>query len=140
MKSRIKTYTKKQVEWMCEETMEEIDRCINSNGVVFIIALMRHTGWGKKRIEDFIKTLNATMDEFHQHHIDEVFDYMAANELSSIGIDLQQLLPKPLPFKKQLRKSTLEKKQDVNISEAKKIHEKMVEIREYFENQKENDK
>ncbi len=135
MKSRIKTYTKKEVEWLCEETMEEIDRCINANGIVFIIALIRHTGWGKKRMGDFIKTLDETMNEYHQHCIDDAFDYMAENELSGIGINLQHLLPKSIPFKKQLQQSKLEKKSNVNISEAKKLHEKMTQIHGYFESQ-----
>ena len=44
MKSRVRTYSKKEIGWLCGEAMEEIDRCINSNGIVFLIALMRHTG------------------------------------------------------------------------------------------------
>ena len=135
MKSRIKTYTRKAMEWLCEETMTEIERCINSNGVTFLIALKRHTGWGKKRIEDFLKTFDSVMDEFHQNCIDDVFDYMAEKELAEIGIDLKQLIPKPLPFKAQMRKSKLEKSPDVNIREAKKLHEEMKNIHGYFESQ-----
>lgn len=113
--------------------MGEIDRCINANGIVFIIALIRHTGWGKKRIRDFIKTLDETMNEYHRHCIDDVFDYMAENELSGIGIDLQEFLPESISFKKQLQQSKMQKKSNVNISEAKKLHEKMTEIHGYFE-------
>ena len=58
------------------------------------LSLNCRAGWGKKRITDFIETLNATMDEYHQHCIDGVFDYMAEQELSSAGIELDQLLPK----------------------------------------------
>ena len=87
MKSRVRTYSKKEIGWLCGEAMEEIDRCINSNGIVFLIALMRHTGWKKKRIEDFLLTLNTTMDEYHKHCLDNVFDYMAGKELAEIGID-----------------------------------------------------
>ena len=132
MKSRAKAYTKKDIEWLCEEAMSEIDRCINSNGIVFLIALMRHAGWKKKRIEDFLLTLNSTMDEYHSYCIDGVFDYMAEKELAGIGIDMAQLLPKPLPFKQQLHKSELERKPNINISEAKKLHEEMSEFHEYF--------
>lgn len=121
------------MEWLCEETMEEIDRCINANGILFIIALIRHAGWGKKRIEDFINTLDKTMDEFHRHCIDGVFDYMAEKELSGIGMDLKKLMPKPIPFKMQMQQSKLERKQDVGISEARNLHEKMTEIHGYFE-------
>ena len=132
MKSRVKTYTKKQVEWLCEEAMSEIDRCINSNAIVFIIALMRHVSWKKKRIEDFLLTLNSTMDEYHNYCIDGVFDYMAEKELAEMKIDMGQLLPKPFPFKQQLHKSNLEKKPQINSSEAKNLQVEMTGFHKYF--------
>ena len=112
MKSRVRTYSKKEIGWLCGEAMEEIDRCINSNGIVFLIALMRHTGWKKKRIEDFLLTLNTTMDEYHKHCLDNVFDYMAGKELAEIGIDMDQC------------------KQD--ISEVKNLQAEMSGFHEYF--------
>ena len=132
MKSRVRTYSKKEIGWLCGEAMEEIDRCINSNGIVFLIALMRHTGWKKKRIEDFLLTLNTTMDEYHKHCLDNVFDYMAGKELAEIGIDMEQLLPKPLPFKQQLHKSTIERKAKIHISEVKNLQAEMIGFHEYF--------
>ena len=111
--------------------MEEIEKCVNSNGVVAIIALIRHTGWRKKRITDFIETLNATMDEYHQHSIDGVFDYMAEQELSSAGIELNQLLPKTIPFKQQLKKSRNEKLVNVDYETAKTLHSEFAAIGNY---------
>lgn len=35
MKSRVRTYSKKEIGWLCGEAMPEIDRCINANGLVF---------------------------------------------------------------------------------------------------------
>lgn len=131
MKSRTKTYTRKEMDWLCSEVMEEIEKCVNSNGVVAIIALIRHTGWGKKRITDFIETLNATMDEYHQHSIDGVFDYMAEQELSSAGIELNQLLPKTIPFKQQLKKSRNEKLVNVDYETAKTLHSEFAAIGNY---------
>lgn len=105
---------------------------LNSNGIVFLIALMRHTGWKKKRIEDFLLTLNTTMDEYHKHCLDNVFDYMAGKELAEIGIDMEQLLPKPLPFKQQLHKSTIERKAKIDISEVKNLQAEMSGSYYYF--------
>ncbi|MGN0621366.1 MAG: hypothetical protein ACI4I9_05825 [Porcipelethomonas sp.] len=132
MRARAKTYTRKEMEWLCEEVMEDVENCVNSNGIVTIIALIRHTGWGKKRITDFIKTLNATMDEYHRHNIDGVFDYMAEQELSSAGIELDQLLPKTIPFKQQLKKSRNEKLVDVDYKTAKALHSEFTAIGNYI--------
>lgn len=132
MKSRVRTYSKKEIGWLCGEAMPEIDRCINANGLVFLIAVSRHTGWKQKRMEDFIKTLNETMDEYHQHTIDDVFDCMAERELKEIGLSMNQVLPESLPFMQQLRKSKLAKKPNVNVTEAKKLHEEMIGFHGYF--------
>ncbi len=132
MKSRVRTYSKKEIGWLCGEAMPEIDRCINANGLVFLIAVSRHTGWKQKRMEDFIKTLNETMDEYHQHTIDDVFYCMAERELKEIGLSMNQVLPESLPFMQQLRKSKLAKKPNVNVTEAKKLHEEMIGFHEYF--------
>lgn len=133
MNSRTKTYTRKEREWICEEVMEDVDRCINSNALVTIIALIRHTGWGKKRITDFIETLNETMEEYHQHSVDGVLDYMAEQELSSAGIEMNQLLPKSIPFKQALKKSRNEKRTDVDYSTAKQLHESLIAFGSYSE-------
>ena len=135
MKSRVKTYTRKETGWMCEEVMDDVEKCVNSNGIVTIIALIRHAGWGKKRITDFIETLNATMDEYHQHSVDGVFDYMAEQELSSAGIELDQLLPKTIPFKQQLKKSKNEKLVNVDYETVKALHSEFTAIGNYIKSQ-----
>ena len=102
-----------------------------------IIALIRHAGWGKKRITDFIETLNATMDEYHQHSVDGVFDYMAEQELASAGIALDQLLPKSIPVKQQLKKSRNEKLVNVDYETAKALHSEFAAIGNYIKSQEE---
>lgn len=72
------------------------------------------------------------MDEYHQHTIDDVFDCMAERELKEIGLSMNQVLPESLPFMQQLRKSKLAKKPNVNVTEAKKLHEEMIGFHEYF--------
>ena len=41
-------------------------------------------------------------------------------------------VPESLPFMQQLRKSKLAKKPNVNVTEAKKLHEEMIGFHEYF--------
>lgn len=131
MKSRVKAYSKKDIEWMCDEVMEDVEKCVQANGAVFIIALIRHTGWGQKRMNDFLKTFNATMQEYHQHTTDDVFDYMAAQELASAGIEMQQLKPPHIPFKQQLRKHQVEETVDVSYTTAKQLHGEMIAAGNY---------
>lgn len=132
MKSRVKTYTRKETDQLCEDVWEETERCVNANGLVFVIALARHAGWGRKRIESFIATLNETMAEYHQHSVDGVFDEMAENELATIGLDIKQLMPKPERFKKSLQKSRNEKKVNVDYATAKQLHDNMVAVTNYL--------
>lgn len=139
MKSRVKHYTKKEIEWLCSEAMEQLERCIDSNGLVFLVALSRYAGWKRKRLNAFISYLNEVMDEFHQHTIDGVCELKLEEELKEAGLDMADLLPKRLPFMQQLRKSKLEHEPDVSIAEAKKLHEEMQGFHGYFKEGAAND-
>lgn len=124
MKSRVN-----HQEYVCQQIIDEIDKCVNANYIIFLIALARHAGWGKKRIANFINTLNEVMDEYHQNSVDGVFDYMADRELQAIGIDKENLFPKSLPLAKRLKK-----KEEISFSEAKKARDKMNEFLRRFTN------
>ena len=85
-----------------------------------IIALARLTGWKKKRMEKFIELNNEVQREFRQYELDGVFDIMAERELKEIGLDKDQLLPKPIDFMKERRTQRREKeKHDAPVSSAK---------------------
>lgn len=118
MKSRVN-----RQKYVCQQIIDEMDKCVNANYIMFLIALARHTGWGKKRIANFINTLNEVMDEYHQHSVDDVFDYMADKELRAIGIDRENLFPKSLPLAKRLKK-----KEEISFSEAKRVQDQMKEF------------
>lgn len=136
MKSRVKRYTKKEVEWLCEEAMEQIETCIDSNGMVFIIALSRYLGWKEKRLNKFITYLNEVMDEFHQHTVDGVIDIKLREELEDAGLDYDTVMPKRIPFMQQVRKSRLEHQPDVSMAEAKQLHQNLSVYRNYVEDRK----
>ena len=136
MKSRIKRYTKKEMEWLCEEVMEQIENCIDGNGMVFIIALSRYLGWKEKRLNKFIAYLNEIMDEFHQHTVDGVFDIKIREEIEETGLRYDDVIPKRIPFMQQLRKSRLERQPDVSIAEAKQLHQGLSAYRSYVEDNK----
>lgn len=136
MKSRVKRYTKKEIEWLCEEAMEQIETCIDSNGMVFIIALSRYLGWKEKRLNRFIEHLNEVMDEFHQHTVDGVIDIKLREELEDAGLDYDTVMPKRIPFMQQVRKSRLEHQPDVSMAEAKQLHQNLSVYRNYVEDRK----
>lgn len=119
MKSHIPMNRKMQEE-LCNSVREDISNCINSNGMLMIIALARLTGWKKKRMEKFIELNNEVQKEFRQYELDGVFDIMAERELEEIGLDKNQLLPKPIDFMKERRTQRREKeKHDAPVSSAK---------------------
>ena len=119
MKSHIPMNRKMQEE-LCNSVWEDISNCINSNGMLMIIALARLTGWKKKRMEKFIELNNAVQKEFRQYELDGVFDIMAERELEEIGLDKDQLLPKPIDFMQERRTQRREKeKHDAPVSSAK---------------------
>ena len=119
MKSHIPMNRKMQEE-LCRNVWEDVTNCINSNGMLMVIALARLTGWKKKRMEKFIEMNNAIQKEFRQYELDGVFDIMAERELEEIGLDKDQLLPKPIDFMKERRTQRREKeKHDAPVSSAK---------------------
>lgn len=127
MQSRANNQVDKNRDKAAQELWDATMRAIDRNGVVFVLALARYAGYGQKRLNDFLAVLNETMDEYHQHCLDGVFDIMAERELNSVGITIDQLLPPPLPFKLELQKSKREtaKHTDVDIFTAKKLQDKL---------------
>ena len=127
MQSRANNQADKNRDKTAQELWDATMRAIDCNGVVFVLALARYAGYGQKRLNDFLAVLNETMDEYHQHCLDGVFDIMAERELSSVGITIDQLLPPPLPFKLELQKSKREtaKHTDIDIFTAKKLQDKL---------------
>lgn len=119
MKSHIPINRKMQEE-LCRNVWEDVTNCINSNGMLMIIALARLTGWKKKRMEKFIELNNEVQKEFRQYELDGVFNIMAERELEEIGLEKDQLLPKPIDFMKERRTQRREKeKHDAPVSSAK---------------------
>lgn len=119
MKSHIPMNRKMQEE-LCRDVWQDVSNCINSNGMLMIIALARLTGWKKKRMEKFIELNNAVQKEFRQYELDGVFDIMAERELEEIGLEKDQLLPKPIDFMKERRTQRREKeKHDAPVSSVK---------------------
>lgn len=130
MKSHIPMNRKMQEE-LCNSVWEDISNCINSNGALMIIALARLTGWKKKRMEKFIELNNAVQKEFRQYELDGAFDIMVERELEEIGLDKDQLLPKPIDFMQERRTQRREKeKHDVPVSSAK-AEELQRQLRQY---------
>lgn len=74
MQSRANNQVDKNRDKAAQELWDATMRAIDRNGVVFVLALARYAGYGQKRLNDFLAVLNETMDEYHQHCLDGVFD------------------------------------------------------------------
>lgn len=134
MKSHTTTISNREKEYISKNIQTAIDNCTDSNAVIFLIALLRHTGWGKKRFEDFMNdTYLRTADEYLQHWKDDVFDIMAQQELDRIGVKLDDIKPKHLSWNERACKKRLENKPNVDLTEAKKLHEEMMAFNNYLQ-------
>lgn len=99
---------------------EQSAKCINGNGVLMIIALARHTGWGKKRMTDFLTTYNDVQAEYHKYELEGVFDHYAEKEMAAIGLNMHEILPKPIDFMQHRRNAKKEqKKMNAPVSKSK---------------------
>ena len=136
MKSRIK-YTNRDAERDCESIKAITDKCVNANNTIALIALIRHTGWGHKRIMDFLNTYNETFDDYAQYSKDGVFDIMAEKELSEVGIDLSQLRPDSISVKDRLRELKNQKTPAIDKETAEMLRAQRAEYKDYLKN---NDK
>ena len=134
MKSRVKAYTQKDIDQILEEVLPEIDRCVNANRIIDVIALIRHTGWGPKRIKDFLKTLDETIDDYAQNSKDGVFGYMADKELGPVGLTRDQITPKTVSAKELLRES--KKRPQVDTATAKKLRANAIAAQKYIQKKK----
>lgn len=116
------------------ELWESTARCINGNGVLMIIALARHTGWGKKRMTDFLKTYNDVQAEYHKYELEGVFDHCAEKEMAAIGLNMHEILPKPIDFMQHRRNAKKEQekmKAPVSKSKAEELRRELERFGRY---------
>ena len=136
MRSRM--INRKDREKLCSEVWEHVENCINTNGAIFIIALARHAGWRRKRLEEFINIFNETMDEYRGYELDGVFDEMLKYELESIGLEKEQVVPKSKIFSLELKAQREDKKKhdgsNVKLEEAERLHRELAGFKRVLEN------
>lgn len=128
MKSHIPMNRKMQEE-LCTAVWEDNERCINTNGALLVVALRRYAGWGKKKMQDFIKVCNEVQDEFHGYEIDGTFDIEFEKAVGEIGLDVEQLLPKPINFMEERRKRKREREEYEKTSHVSKATAEAMRIR-----------
>ena len=138
MKSHI-LINRRMQEDLCSAVWKDTEKCINTNGALLIIALARHAGWRKKRLEAFIGECNRVQQEFHRYELDGTFDIMFEKAIEEIGLDVQQLLPEPINFMQELSKRRKEKEKanaPVGRSEAERKRKQLEGFKKYLEGEK----
>lgn len=135
MRANATGITNREKEIIAKSIQPDIDRCTDSNGLIFIITLLRHTGWGKKRMVDFLNTYAKVSDEYMEHWKDGVLETMAADELGRIGISLEDVQPKHLSWNERACRRRIENKSAselISINKANELHSEMVAFGNYF--------
>ena len=133
--------TRKERMELCQAVWDDTEKCINTNGVLLIIALRRYTGWGKKKINDFLQTCNDVQKEYRGYELDGTFDIEFRAAIDDIGLDIEQLLPEPINFNEtmQIRKrerERQEKKSHVSKATAEAMKRNLENFRNYTESLK----
>ena len=135
MRSHIPINRKMQEE-LCSSVWDDIEKCINTNGALLIIALRRYTGWGKKKINDFLQAVNDVQREYRGYELDGTFDIEFEKAIDDTGLDIEQLLPKPINFNETMQIRRRERERAANVShvsraKAEAMRAKLEQFRDY---------
>lgn len=128
--------TRKERMELCQAVWGDTEKCINTNGALLVFALRRYTGWGKKKINDFLQICNDVQKEYRGYELDGTFDIEFKKAIEDTGLDIEQLLPKPINFNEtmQLRRrerEEQEKKSHVSRAKAEAMRARLEQFRGY---------
>lgn len=128
--------TRKERMELCQAVWGDTEKCINTNGALLVFALRRYTGWGKKKINDFLQICNDVQKEYRGYELDGTFDIEFRAAIDDIGLDIEQLLPKPIDFNEtmQIRRREREraaKASHVSRAKAEAMRAKLEQFRDY---------
>lgn len=128
--------TRKERMELCQAVWGDTEKCINTNGALLIIALRRYTGWGKKKINDFLQICNDVQKEYRGYELDGTFDIEFEKAIDDTGLDIEKLLPKPINFSEtmQIRRREREraaKASHVSRAKAEAMRAKLEQLRDY---------
>lgn len=128
--------TRKERMELCQAVWGDTEKCINTNGALLVFALRRYTGWGKKKINDFLQICNDVQKEYRGYELDGTFDIEFRAAIDDIGLDIEQLLPKPIDFNEtmQIRRREREraaKASHVSRAKAEAMRAKLEQLRDY---------
>lgn len=69
---------------------------------------------------DFLQTYNDVQAEYHGYELEGVFEHYAEKEMAAIGLNMHEILPKPIDFMQHRRNAKKEKaKMSAPISRVK---------------------
>ena len=133
--------TRKERMELCQAVWGDTEKCINTNGALLVFALRRYTGWGKKKINDFLQICNDVQKEYRGYELDGTFDIEFRAAIDDIGLDIEQLLPKPINFNETLQtrrreRENQEKVSHVSRAKAEAMRAKLENLRNYTESLK----
>lgn len=121
--------TRKERMELCQAVWGDTEKCINTNGALLVFALRRYTGWGKKKINDFLQICNDVQKEYRGYELDGTFDIEFEKAIDDIGLDIEQLLPKPIDFNETMQIRRRERERAAKASHVSRAKAEAMRIR-----------
>jgi len=121
--------TRKERMELCQAVWDDTEKCINTNGALLIIALRRYTGWGKKKINELLQVSNDVQREFRGYELDGTFDIEFEKAIDDTGLDIEQLLPKPINFNETMQIRRRERERAAKVSHVSRAKAEAMRIR-----------
>ena len=122
--------TRKQIERVAEQCSHEIIECLQDENAISLIATMRFFGLGKKRVRDYLNFLAEVKAEFGRYGKEGILKIKVEEEISAVGIRINEIYEQPESIKEVLRQKRVQKK-SVSMAEAYDISKKLDAMREF---------
>ncbi len=127
---------KRVLDRVSEMCSEETFYTLRLETAVTIIATARFLGFGKKRIQQYIKYMDDVRHEFLGYQADDILEEKIEEECRSLGFSLKELFCEEVPSHKELmRRSRAKKKNKVSIAQAHEMSQKIDAMKKFLEEQ-----
>lgn len=122
--------TRKQIERVAEQCSHEIIECLQDENAISLIATMRFFGLGKKRARDYLNFLADVKAEFGKYGKEGILKVKVEEEISAVGIRINEIYEPPESIREVLRQKRVQKK-SVSMAEAYEMSKKLDAMREF---------
>lgn len=127
--------TRAEIEQVAEACSQEMIECLQTENALNILAVIRHFHLGKKRIAEFMKTLEDIKCEFAEYSKDGILVEKTKEELAYYGLDIDMIYEKPESMKECLRKKKAERNHSMSLREMYDVNNSYKNMKEFMESE-----